>query len=367
VAGPCEADHRFGKQLMRPLFVLVPSLVPTGPIKGAVALCNALAAHFDVTLVALKRSPDYPGPIDPRVRQVRLAEAGGWWAYRRMLQQAGGRPRVLSLSFCFSADVVNFLVRRHAVTVSSIRGHLPRVYQVDFGRFGKLLAVLHYRLAGRLDRAVAMTQRMAEQFRVITGKRPLVIGNFVDEAQLEPLRARGAAEQGAWRFVFVGRLDPLKIPDQVIDAVCRLHAQGVLCSLDVFGDGPLQEQLKAQVARQQAGNIVRFHGHVASPWERAAGADCFVLPSLTEGVSRAALEALYLGVPCVMRDVDSNPDLVRPGENGALFTEEAALVSAMQQVARLGRGLQATRPVLLPESFRQAVCVAGYRELLEGL
>lgn len=353
--------------MMRPLFVLVPSLIPTGPIKGAVALCNALAGDFDVTLVALKRTPDYPGSIDPRVRQVRLAEAGGWRAYARMLRQAGGRPRVLSLSFCLSADMVNFLVRRHAVTVSSIRGHLPRVYQVDYGRPGKLLAALHYRVAARLDSAVTMTQRMADQFRAITGKRPMVIGNFVDEAQLEPLRSRTAGEDGAWRFVFVGRLDPLKIPDRVIDAVCALHAQGVPCSLDLFGDGPLEAQLKEQVERQQAQDIVRFHGHVASPWKLAAGADCFVLPSLTEGVSRAALEALYLGVPCVMRDVDSNSDLVRPGENGTLFTGEAALGAAMQESARLGRALQATRPVLLPQAFRQAVCVAGYRELLEGL
>ncbi len=205
---------------MRPLFVLVPSLVPTGPIKGAVALCNALAAHFEVTLVALKRTQDYPGLVDPRVRRVRLAEAGGWRAYRRMLQQAGGRPRVLSLSFCFSADVVNLLVHRHAVTVSSIRGHLPHVYQVDYGWPGKLLATLHYRVAGRLDRAIAMTQRMAAEFESITGRTPSVIGNFVDEGRLEPLRTttdtRKNSQPAGFRYVFVGRLDPLKSPGLVI-------------------------------------------------------------------------------------------------------------------------------------------------------
>lgn len=353
---------------MRQLFVLVPSMAPTGPIKGAVALCNALAADFDVTLVALKSSPAFPGAIDSRVRQVGLGQAGGWRAYRAMLKEAAGRsPRAVSLSFCLSADVVNYLVRRHAITVASIRGHLPRTYRVDYGPAGSLLAVVHYLVASRLDRVIAMTSRMAQQFAAITRRHPLVIGNFVDEAQLEPLRSPGGDTTSGWRFVFVGRLDPLKSPDRMIDAVLHLDAQGVACSLDVFGDGPLIVKLKSQLAQKARGHIVRFHGHVGNPWVQAAGADCLVLPSLTEGVSRAALEALYLGVPCVMRDVDSNADLIQPGENGVLFTDDAALGNAMLEAARLGRRLATTRPVLLGESFRQDPCVESYRQLLQRL
>ena len=35
-----------------------------------------------------------------------------------------------------------------------------------------------------------------------------------------------------------------------------------------------------------------------------------VLPSFSEGTSRAALESLFLGVPIILRDVDSNKDLI---------------------------------------------------------
>jgi glycosyltransferase involved in cell wall biosynthesis len=356
---------------MRPLFVLVPSLLPTGPIKGAVALCNALAAEFSVTLVALKRSLDYPEPIDPRVRQVRLAEVGGWRAYQRILQRAGGRPRVLSLSFCFSADLVNLLVHRDAVTIASIRGHLPHVYQIDYGWLGKLLAILHYRLARRLDQVVVMTQRMAEEFESITGQTPSVIGNFVDEGRLEPLRSASDPmknpQLAGFRYVFVGRLDPLKRPGLVIDAVCSMVSQGIDCSLDLFGDGPLMASLRSQVAAQGFVNHVRFHGQVAVPWEVASVADCLVLPSMTEGVSRAAMEALYLGIPCVLRDVDSNADLIQSGENGILFTHNSTLCEAMKQAAFLGRRIAPTRPVLLGDLFREKVCVAGFCELLQNL
>lgn len=353
------------------LFILVPSLLPTGPIKGAVALCNALAEDFDVSLVALKPAPIFPGYLDSRVKVVNLGGIASWRSrlqtYRRMLEDAGGRARVASLSFCLSADVINFLVRRYAVTLSSIRGHLPKAYHVDYGLAGKLLAILHYFLIGRLDYAITMTDRMASQFATITGKRPLVIGNFVDEAQLEPLRKSGATGSDAWRFVFVGRLDPLKSPGRAIEMVCRLAEQGIPCSLDVFGDGPMMAQLRSMVADRACGDFVRFHGHVDNPWTLAADADCLVLPSLTEGVSRAALEALYLGIPCVMRDVDSNADLIRTAVNGELFIDDEALGAAMQNAARLGRQLAGTRPILLQQSFRQAECIDSYRQLLRGL
>ena len=42
---------------MRQIFITVPSPHPTGPIKGAYALANALAAERQVTLVTLKRGP----------------------------------------------------------------------------------------------------------------------------------------------------------------------------------------------------------------------------------------------------------------------------------------------------------------------
>jgi len=355
---------------MRRIFVLVPSLVSTGPIKGAVALCNSLVEDFDVSLVALKPSPAFRGHVDSRVTVIELGALATWWArirvYQRMLKDAGGRARVASISFCLSADVANLLVRRDALTLSSIRGHLPKTYRVDFGPIGKLLALFHYQLLRRLDFAVAMTARMAQQFTDVTGKNPVVIGNFIDEAIMEPLRSPTLVTPPGFRFVFLGRLDPLKSPDLVIEAVFLLAAQGIPCSLDVFGEGPQMVKLKSMVAANARSAIVRFHGQVDNPWAMAATADCLVLPSLTEGVSRAALEALFLGVPCVMRDVDSNSDLIRPAENGELFIDDAQLVTAMQNAARLGRRLAATRPILLSESFRQTVCIGRYQRLLEG-
>lgn len=354
---------------MRRLFILIPSLVPTGPIKGAIALSNSLAGRFEITIVALKQSAGFPDHIDSRISVVCLGPIVGWRArlseYRKMLEDAGGRSQSISVSFCFSADIFNFLVRRHSITVSSIRGHLPRTYRVDYGFAGTLLAKFHYQLASQLDCVVAMTDHMASQFSAMTGKRPVVIGNFIDEARLETFRSTRSEDSATWHFIFVGRLDPLKSPELVIEAVLSLAEQGINCLLDVFGDGPLRQSLRSMVHERARGDMVRFHGHVENPWKQAAGAHCLVLPSLTEGISRAALEALYLGIPCVMRDVDSNIDLIQSGENGELFQDDASLVTAMKKCALLGRHMAEARPVLLGESFRQSACVGSYGDLLE--
>lgn len=354
---------------MRKIFILVPSLIPTGPIKGAVALCNSFVNRSEVTLVALKPSASKVGAIDPRVRVINLQDEDGWKArircYRSLLDEAGGASEVSSLSMGLSADVVNFFVRRHAETFASIRGHLHRTYRIDFGFFGVAIAFFHYWVMARLNHVVAMTDHMANQFTKIAWTRPHVIGNFVDEEHLEPYRQATLVDAAMTRFVFVGRLSPLKRPDLLIEAVCQLLDQGIFCSLDIFGDGPLMDELVAMVAAQGAEQSIHFHGHLENPWTQAADAHCLVLPSLTEGISRAIMEALYLGIPCVLRDVDSNSEVVQTGVNGALFSEDKDLVQAMKSTAEIGIGLPAPRPILLTDSFRQESCAERYFQLLQ--
>jgi glycosyltransferase involved in cell wall biosynthesis len=352
---------------MRRLFILIPSLAPTGPIKGALAICNSLVEDFNVSLFTLKPSPPFSAYLNPRITLVDLSSAGGFLAkvakYKSIVKQAGEGSSVISLSLCFSADIVNFLVRRHVITASSIRGHLPRTYRIDYGLFGIFLGFMHYFLVSQLEHAVVMTDGMANQFARFTGKRSVVIGNFIDEKELEPHRNSCSLDDAKLRFVFVGRLEMLKRPELVVEMICQLVEKNIPCVLDIFGDGPLMPRLKRIVSNRGIQEVVHFHGQVNNPWSVAAQADCLVLPSLTEGVSRAALEALYLGVPCVMRDVDSNADLIRPNENGNLFQDDAALLMAMQNTARLGRNLASIRPVLLDGTFRQEECVIKYRNL----
>src|ERR1035438_3467946 len=65
-------------------------------------------------------------------------------------------------------------------------------------------------------------------------------------------------------------------------------------------------------------------------WLRAI--DIFVLPSLSEALSNALMEAMACGCPVVASNVGGNPELVRNGETGLLFEpgDAASLAAALQ-------------------------------------
>lgn len=355
--------------MTRPVFILLPSFTPTGPVKGAFALANILVERFPVTVVALKPHPaeaTLPA-LSPRVHVRSLATTQGWRnklaAYRTMLTEAretsGAVPASLSMSF--SADVVNAISRRHAYALSSIRSNLRKDYAMSFGWPGFGLALTHYLILNSFERVVAMTRAMAGEAGRFLLRTPVVIGNFVDEDYLE--RYRSPQQSGPLRFLFLGSLTNLKQPLALIDAMAELARRGVEASLELVGKGPLENEIRARVELLQVGDRVTLHGHQADPYGLLARADVMVLPSLTEGLSRACLEALFLGVPCVARDVDGNGELITEGENGALFRDNGELADSMLRAAALARARR-EKACLLPARFRLTHAEQAFAQLL---
>lgn len=358
--------------MTKKIFILVPSDSATGPIKGAYALANALAGRREVTLVSLKKGTGAHADLDERVKRICLADSeagfgGRLRLYRRLLAAAGGRQGAASISMCLSADAFNLLCSRQAVICSSIRGNLVGAYRMSYGRIGVLVAAIHLAALRYFDCVGAMTEAMAKQIASFSGKQPAVIGNFVDEALLAPF-VTDRQKEGAWRFAFVGSLTVLKQPGLIVAALAELKALGHEVRGDFLGDGPLRETLHDEIVRHGLSDLISLHGFLSSPYEPLAQADVMVLPSLSEGVPRAALEALYLGVPCVLRDADGNAEFIAENVNGALFSRDEDLAAAMLRAARISRQSAGARPAnLLPEKFRQDKAAGMYLDLVEAV
>lgn len=88
--------------------------------------------------------------------------------------------------------------------------------------------------------------------------------------------------------------------------------------LMIIGDGPLFEQIRAQVDTSGLSDIVWLTGNRDDVPELLNLMDLFVLTSLGEGISNTILEAMATGLPIVATDVGGNPELVKEGENGNL-------------------------------------------------
>ena len=137
----------------------------------------------------------------------------------------------------------------------------------------------------------------------------LAEGTFVAEPRT-PRRA------GPFTLVTVGSLAQMyKAPDVQIDAVARLVGEGLDLRLVLVGDGKHRPELEARAAALGMGDRVIFRGQLtAGEAVRAAldAADLFSMPSRTEGLPRALIEAMARGLPCIGSTVGGIPELLPP-------------------------------------------------------
>jgi len=115
--------------------------------------------------------------------------------------------------------------------------------------------------------------------------------------------------------VFAGRLTAEKKVDFLIEVWPLVRAEYPQAELLIIGEGEEAPSLK-RIAKEG----VRFLGLVddVSPYLQAA--DLFVLPSVTEGLSNALLEAMSTGLPVVATSVGGALDLIDHKKNGWLIS-----------------------------------------------
>jgi glycosyltransferase involved in cell wall biosynthesis len=136
----------------------------------------------------------------------------------------------------------------------------------------------------------------------------------------------------------VGRLIRKKNVHLLIDAVAGLRAEFPQIRLLVAGEGEYREALRQQVEALRLHDTVQFLGFVDDVYRLLATCDAFVLPSQTEGMPIAVLEAMSFGVPIVASCVGSIPDIARRDREAVLVepSDEQELTEALRRVLRDG-------------------------------
>lgn len=119
-------------------------------------------------------------------------------------------------------------------------------------------------------------------------------------------------------LIFTGRLIHVKDVDSILDALVLIVAKHQNVRLLIIGDGPLRDSLQEKTKRLGLWDHVIFYGLVAYDKipEMLAVGDIFVSPSLDEGLPRAVLEAMSMGLATVVTPVGGNPEIIQNNENG---------------------------------------------------
>jgi glycosyltransferase involved in cell wall biosynthesis len=116
----------------------------------------------------------------------------------------------------------------------------------------------------------------------------------------------------------VGRLTPVKGIPYLLQAARILLRQGANVKLLVVGDGSIRLDLMTQTRDLGISENVVFLGHREDTDELLQALDIFVLPSLSEGIPMALLEAMAASRAVVASRVGGIPEIVEDGFEGFL-------------------------------------------------
>jgi glycosyltransferase involved in cell wall biosynthesis len=130
-----------------------------------------------------------------------------------------------------------------------------------------------------------------------------------------------------------GRLVSVKDHRTLITAFALLRSKRP-ARLVIFGEGPLEAELRAQAAALGMSQSVLLPGYVNDPQACYRAADLFVLSSTSEGFGNVLIEAMAGGVPVVSTDAPHGPrEILADGRFGMLTRvgDAEALAAAMAE------------------------------------
>lgn len=160
-------------------------------------------------------------------------------------------------------------------------------------------------------------------------KRIFRVWNTVDVEQLthafngrrpgrDALRAHLGVGSGEVLALYVGRFQPVKYLDSLIEAHKLARERNPRLALGLVGYGPCEAQLRSLAGRSGGVHFYGPAGPDALP-DYYAAADLFVLPS-ADIWGLVVNEAMAFGLPVVAADsAGCTEDLVLPGQNGIVY------------------------------------------------
>ena len=135
-------------------------------------------------------------------------------------------------------------------------------------------------------------------------------------------------------IVAVGNLYPVKGHRHAIDALARLADRHPGVHLAIGGRGHLRDELTAQARDLGISERVHLLGLRTDVPAILAAADVFVLPSLSEGLPLALLEAMFSGCPIVATNVGEVSAVLEHGQAGVIVEpgDPEALAAAIDRL-----------------------------------
>jgi glycosyltransferase involved in cell wall biosynthesis len=265
-----------------------------------------------------ERSQDPPGVLVHRVPITRTPVFEE--AARALFARSGGVDLLYA---------VHYRCGLHAARIAA-RTRTPVVCKFacsgEHGDF-KVMGTSRLEAMRSLDRYVCMTKALEKEatFHGLDPKKIVSLPNGVD---LKAFALERKEEPGL--VLFVGRLNRQKRLDLLLRAVAKVKE----ARLEIAGEGEEEGALRALAQELGIEGRTAFLGARSDVPSLQARAQVFVLPSESEGLPNALLEALAAGTPSVATEIPGNQDVARH-EKEALLVPPHDVDALAQAIRRL--------------------------------
>ncbi len=330
--------------------------VVTGPARGLIHLARALPPDVRLHVAILRGKGAGPvppldalsdgaltvheiqerGAFDPTI--VAKAVHTAWRIGARVVQSHSYKPHLIAMAVR-AARRVPWIGHHHGWTAENDK--VKRYHRIDAWSLPK---------ANRVVAVAESARRIVEHEGVSAGK-VVVIPNAVDARDIStPLsrdeaRAQLGIPQGEFVAAVVGRLSHEKGQDLALRALAQARSQGADVTFALAGDGPDRAMLEALSKELGLGVAVRFLGHQKHVGVVYKACDMLVMPSRSEAMPNALLEAMTLGLPVVATRVGGVPEVADDGEMAWIVDPESAETIAKAVVDCVARPDERARRV----------------------
>lgn len=265
-------------------------------------------------------------------------------------------PRLLHRQWTFAKDLW-----RERVQLVHAYGFYPNVFSVPAARFAGCATIASVRDTGVFSSQVKLKTlsqktacRLADRVIANSGAvRDWLVGLGLDENHIDvipngialdgrperprdfPIRRELGIDPTVPVIAVVSRLNPRKGVEYFLKAVALVAQRFPDVRFLIIGgsyfDPAYQPRLETLSQDLKLTDRVTFTGERNDISGVLKEIDLAVLPSLSEGLSNALIEAMAAGLPVVATNVGGNPEIVQDGKTGFLVPprDEGALSSAM--------------------------------------
>jgi glycosyltransferase involved in cell wall biosynthesis len=225
-------------------------------------------------------------------------------------------------TFDYSMNVFGIPVALSAgrvITISNLRCHLDLIPP----RYRWLNRTAFHISAGVVVNSQALRRHLSENCRIKPGKI-FPCYNGIDTAVFHPSPRQyfPGLETASVVIGTVCVMRPEKNLPLLLEAFSVVAAGRGDLRLFLVGGGPEERALRALSVKLGIAEKCVFHVSSSDVAPCMSAIDVFVLPSLSEGLSNALMEAMACGSCVIASNVGGNPELITDGVTGLLFPSQ---------------------------------------------